>query len=87
MAEPTPDELMLKVLGALNESQARWYVAREVLARGRGGLQAMHQMSGLSRPTILKGIRELRESEPLTTDQRIRRPGGGRRRLEASDPG
>ncbi len=87
MAEPTPDELMLKVLGALNESQARWYVAREVLARGRGGLQAMHQMTGLSRPTILKGIRELRESEPLTTDERIRRPGGGRRRLEASDPG
>ena len=78
---------MLKVLGSLNESQARWYVAREVLARGRGGLKAMHEMTGLSRPTILKGIRELREREPLTSDQRIRRPGGGRKRLEASDPG
>ena len=47
----------------------------------------MHQMTGMSRPTILKGIRELRQSEPLTRDQRIRRPGGGRKRLEASDPG
>ena len=36
---------------------------------------------------MLKGIRELREREPLTTGQRIRRPGGGRKRLEASDPG
>ena len=87
MTEPTPDELLLKVLGCLNESQARWYVAREVLARGRGGLKAMHEMTGMSRPTILKGIRELREREPLTTGQRIRRPGGGRKRLEASDPG
>ena len=78
---------MLKVLGSLHESQARWYVAREVLARGRGGLKAMHQMTGMSRPTLLKGIRELRQSEPLTRDQRIRRPGGGRKRLEASDPG
>ena len=40
---------MLKVLGSRNESQARWYVAREVLARGRGGLKARHEMSGLVR--------------------------------------
>ena len=47
---------MLKVLGALNESQARWYVAREALARGRGGLKAMFELTGMSRPTILKAF-------------------------------
>jgi len=81
------DQLMLKVLGTLNEAQARWFVARKVLARGRGGLWAMHQATGMSRPTILKGIRELRAKKALPTGERVRRPGGGRKRLEALDPG
>jgi hypothetical protein len=77
---------MLKVLDALNESQARWYVAREVLARGRGGLKAMYELTGMSRPTILKGIRELQGQKGLPRE-RVRQPGGGRKRLEQSDPG
>jgi hypothetical protein len=81
-----PDDLMLKVLGALSESQARWYVARETLARGRGGLKAMNELTGMSRPTILKGIRELQRQQGLPSE-RIRQPGGGRKRLEESDPG
>src|SRR4029434_1031165 len=77
---------MLKVLGALNESQARWNVAREALARGRGGLKAMHELTGMSRPTIFKGVRELQQRKELTRD-RVRQPGGGRKRLEEADPG
>jgi len=77
---------MLKVLGALNESQARWYVAREALARGRGGLKAMFELTGMSRPTILKGIRELEQRKELPRE-RVRQLGGGRKRLEESDPG
>jgi hypothetical protein len=81
-----PDDLMLKVLGALSESQARWYVARETLALGRGGLKAMNELTGMSRPTILKGIRELQQHRELPSE-RIRQPGGGRKRLEESDQG
>ena len=77
---------MLKVLGTLNEAQARWFVAREVLARGRGGLKIVHEATGMSRPTILKGIRELRGKKALAASERIRRPGGGRKRLEVLDP-
>ena len=40
--------------------------------------------SGLSRPTLHKGLRELSE-EPLPTGQ-IRRAGGGRKRVEVADP-
>ena len=87
MTEPTADDLLLKVLGALNEAQARWYVAREALARGRGGLKAMHELTGMSRPTILKGMRELKELDELSSGERVRQLGGGRKRLEASDPG
>ncbi len=86
MAHKDADALMLAVLGALNEAQARWYVAREALARGRGGLKRLHELTGMSRPTILKGMRELRQGKPLEPLVRIRRPGGGRRRLEEADP-
>jgi Rhodopirellula transposase DDE domain len=81
-----PDDLMLKVLGALNESQARWYVAREALARGRGGLKALNELTGMSRPTILKGVRELQQRKELPRE-RVRQLGGGRKRLEEADPG
>jgi hypothetical protein len=81
-----PDALTIKVLETLNEAQARWYVAREALALGRGGLKAMHELTGMSRPTILKGMRELQEGKRLSAE-RIRAPGGGRKPIEEADPG
>ena len=87
MTSQAADPFTLKVLATLNEAQARWFVAREVLARGRGGLKAMHIVTGMSRPTILKGIRELQTKKTLAARERIRRPGGGRKRVEALDPG
>jgi len=80
------DALTLRVLETLNEAQARWYVAREALVRGRGGLKAMHALTGLSRPTILKGIRELQHGTRLNVE-RVRAAGGGRKRVEDADPG
>jgi hypothetical protein len=80
------DALTLRVLETLNEAQARWYVAREVLARGRGGLKAMHELTGLSRPTILKGVRELQARRRLPVE-RVRAAGGGRKRVADADPG
>jgi len=44
----------------------------------------MSQVCGLSRPTITKGMRELDEA-PLPAG-RVRRPGGGRKRVEEVDP-
>ena len=81
------EKLFLKVLGTLNEAQARWYVAREAIAQGRGGLKVMHQLTGMSRPTILRGIREVRAGRLRSAGERIREPGGGRSRIEEHDPG
>jgi hypothetical protein len=86
MREANVNDLFLKVLGSLNEAQSRWYVGREALARGRGGISAMERITGMSRPTILKGIRELRARKKLAVE-RVRRPGGGRKRLEHRDTG
>lgn len=80
------DKYFMTIFDTLNEAQARWYVAREAVALGRGGIRAMEKLTGMSRPTILRGIRELGQGD-LPPAGRIRRPGAGRKRLEHSDRG
>ena len=58
--------------------------ANEALQEGYGGIARVSRASGLSRLTVAKGMRELGQ-EPLPAG-RIRRPGGGRRRLLVHDP-
>jgi transposase len=68
----------------LNERQRRIVAAVDAQELGRGGITAVADASGLSRPTIHKGIKELR-TEPLPLE-RIRQPGGGRKKVEEKDP-
>jgi hypothetical protein len=84
MAEDMAHRFFLTILDRLDEAQSRWYVAREAIALGRGGIQRMQELTGMSKPTILRGIRELRRGE--LPQGRVRRPGGGRKRLEKDDP-
>lgn len=58
--------------------------ANEARQLGYGGVSKMSRACGLSRVTITKGIRELR-NRPLTAG-RIRHPGGGRPALLRLDP-
>lgn len=58
--------------------------AAEAVDIGHGGVSVVSRACGLSRVTITKGISELGK-RPLAED-RIRRPGGGRKKLEACDP-
>jgi hypothetical protein len=70
---------------ALNERTRRLVFAAEARALGRGGIALVARVTGLARSTIARGIRELDSSKPL--DQaRVRRPGGGRKRLGQKDP-
>ena len=79
--------LFRKILRTLNEAQRRWLVGREALRRGRGGVQRMVEESRLSKPTILKGIRELRGKRELVSEVgRVRQAGGGRKPIEEHDP-
>jgi len=76
-----------KVLGTLNEAQRRWLVGREALRCGRGGIERMVETSGRSKPTILKGIQELRGKGKLAAEEgRVRNSGGGRKPIEEHDP-
>ncbi len=78
----------LKVLSTLNERQARLFVAERALTLGRGGISQMSRLTGISRPTIIKGAAELlaKGGVPPVTEGRVRRPGGGRKKAEEADP-
>jgi len=68
----------------LNERQRRLWAASEARAAGRGGIAVTARATGMSVPTIRKGIAELRAGERLEPG-RVRRPGGGRKRLTEVD--
>jgi hypothetical protein len=78
----------LRVLGTLNEYQARLFVAERAIELGRGGISRLTQLTGMSRPTISKGMAEVRGQGPLLSAAagRIRRPGAGRHKVEAMAP-
>ncbi len=68
----------------LNERGRRMLAAAEAVDIGHGGVSLVSHACGLSRVTITKGIRELVE-RPLAED-RVRRSGGGRKKLTERDP-
>jgi hypothetical protein len=76
--------------GRLDERQRRLFVATEARVIGRGGISAVSRATGVSRVTITAGlgelaIAEIEASAPLPQG-RVRRPGGGRKKLAQSDP-
>ena len=71
--------------GEFNERQRRLWAASEARAAGRGGIAATSRATGISAPTIRKGIAEIDSGEHLGSG-RVRRPGGGRHALTICPP-
>jgi hypothetical protein len=68
----------------LNERQRRLYLAVEARGLGHGGVARVARATGVSRPTIRQGLREL--TDPIAASERVRQPGGGRKKLTERDP-
>ena len=73
------------VAPVLNERSRRRWAAAESRAIGYGGDAVVSSATGLARETIRKGRREIARDEAPT--DRIRRPGGGRPRIQQDQPG
>jgi Rhodopirellula transposase DDE domain len=69
----------------LDERTRRLTAANEARAWGRGGIGVVSQACGLSRRVIGLGLKELAEGQ-LLPPGRVRRAGGGRKRLTTTDP-
>jgi hypothetical protein len=78
----------LKVFRTLNEFQARLFAADKALDLGRGGISRLAALTGLSRTTITKAVEELGSGGKLVDpgQGRVRRVGGGRKKVEEVDP-
>src|SRR6266571_4564908 len=78
----------LKVFRTLNEFQARLFAADKALDLGRGGRSRLSALTGLSRTTITKAVEELESGAKLMSpgEGRVRRVGGGRKKVEGVDP-
>src|SRR5258708_17969447 len=66
----------------LDERQRRLLLGAEALELGRGGIKAVAAATGVHPDTVGRGVREA-EGRP---GPRVRAPGGGRKKLTATDP-
>jgi hypothetical protein len=69
----------------LNERQRRLLLAAGARALGRGGQTAVAEVVGVSRALVRRGEAELEDADPGLEPDRIRRPGGGRKRADVVD--
>jgi transposase len=67
------------MLPLLDEKQKRIYLAAEADSLGFGGLKAVHELTGVSKTTIIRGRKELQEGS--LEQNRVRKCGGGRKTI------
>ena len=79
------EELIKSMLPLMDEKQARLLLAGCANMLGHGGVKTVCKISGFSRTTIIKGKKELAEGSYLS-NERVRKPGGGRKKLEQTYP-
>jgi hypothetical protein len=68
-------------MAELDERSRRLFAGILARQRGHGGIQQVAEITGLNRMTIRRGLRESERGQAEASN-RVRRPGGGRKRLE-----
>ena len=72
------------VAPVLDEHGRRRFAAAEAMAAGPGGVSAVMRATGIARSTIRRGLDELADGD-APDGERVRRAGGGRKPLSATD--
>src|SRR5258708_37131270 len=76
-----------RLLTTLDERNRRLFVALLARQQGGGAIRGLARVTGLSRNTIRKGLRELTRRDPRCRSGRLRRKGGGGKKVEEQQPG
>jgi hypothetical protein len=79
------DKFWLMTLSECNEVQRRRLAGIKAIEAGRGGVLQVCKLTGMSHHTIIKGMREVRDTKkaPLT---RLRKKGAGRKLIAETNP-
>lgn len=75
------DAYSLRYFQCLSEKDKRWFAGLEARRLGWHGVTKVSQFYGLHPHTVRKGKKELEKGQD-DTDSRIRRKGGGRKKME-----
>ena len=78
-------KLWLRTLSECNEVQRRRLAGIKAIEIGRGGVLYVCKLTGMSHHTVIKGMREVRNTkrEPTT---KLRKEGGGRKKIIDKNP-
>ena len=90
MTDESLEKKFNKLLPFLNEQTTRLYLASEAESLGRGGKQKVARIAKVSRVRIDKGISELsllQNGSIDATSTKIRKAGGGRKKLKETQAG
>ena len=71
--------------GTFNERTRRLWAGSESLSIGYGGIEIVSRATGLSRSTVIKGMKEITGKREI--EDRIREHGGGRKKAVDRNPG
>lgn len=82
----TLEQKIEKMLQFLNEKQQRIFLLLEAETIGFGGVTAISKASGVSRPTIILGRKDLTTQTFERQKERIRKEGGGRKKEYEKQP-
>jgi len=85
MGKNDTDRLWLTALSECNEVQRRRLAGVRAIEIGRGGLLYVCKLTGMSHHTIIKGMKEVRNTKRLPTT-RLRKEGGGRKKIVDKNP-
>jgi len=69
----------------LDEQSRRIWCATEAQVLGYGGVSLVNRATGVTRPTIIHGLKQLNAQEPLSS-LKVRKAGGGRKKVSDKDP-
>ncbi|MDI6737326.1 MAG: ISAzo13 family transposase [Nanoarchaeota archaeon] len=85
MEKEDTDKLWLMILSECNEVLRRRLAGLRVIEIGRGGLLHVCRLTGMSHHTVIKGMKEVRDTKRENTT-RIRKEGGGRKKIIDKNP-
>jgi len=79
-------DLWVNMFALQNEIQKRRLAATLALELGWGGITVVEKLTGTSHTTIRKGIQEIQSEKELNLRKGIRKPGGGRKKIDIKNP-
>ena len=82
-AEAKDHQAINRLVASLDEKNRRRLVGLLASQQTRGGIEWLHQITGVSRPTIRRGRNEIQRGERTPG---IRRAGAGRKAVEKNSP-